>query len=62
MKSSIMEIILWSFLGSMAVLIVTHAPGFAQAVTAVGGQVNSIDTTLTGANVKNAQYSKTFTK
>jgi hypothetical protein len=61
MGKSIMEVLLWTFIGSMAVLVVTHAPGFAQAVTAVGGQVNNIDNTLTGTNVKNAVYSKAFT-
>lgn len=58
---SVMEIVLWFFLGSMLVLVVTHAPGFAQAVTAVGGEVNQMGTTLTGTNVTNAVYSKQFT-
>lgn len=56
-----MEIILWFFLGCIGVLIVTHAPGFAQAVTSVGTQVNSLGTTLTGTNVTNAVYSKSYT-
>lgn len=58
---NVMEIVMWLFLGSLAVLVVTHAPGFAQAVTAVGGQLDNTATLLTGANVKNAVYSKSFT-
>lgn len=58
---NVMEIVLWFFLGCMLVLIVTHAPGFAQAVSAVGSTTNSLGTTLTGANITNAQYSKTYT-
>lgn len=58
---NVMEIVLWFFLGCMLVLIVTHAPGFAQAVTAVGGEVQGLGTTLTGTKVTNAVYSKQFT-
>lgn len=58
---NVMEIVMWFFLGCMLVLIVTHAPGFAQAVSAVGSTTNSLGVTLTGANVGNAQYSKSFT-
>ena len=57
----VMEIVMWFFLGCMLVLIVTHAPGFAQAVTAVGTQGNAAGTILTGANVNNAVYSKSYT-
>lgn len=56
-----MEIILWFFMGCLVVLVVTHAPGFAQSVQAVGGEVNTLGTTLTGANVNNAVYAKSYT-
>jgi hypothetical protein len=55
------EVILWFFLGCMLVLIVMHAPGFAQATAAVGGQVDSMGNILTGSQVNNAVYSKQFT-
>lgn len=58
---NVMEIVMWFFLGCMLVLIVTHAPGFAQAVTAVGTQGNAAGTILTGANVNNAVYAKSYT-
>lgn len=58
---NVMEIVMWFFLGCMLVLIVTHAPGFAQAVTAVGTQGNAMGTTLTGANVNNGVYAKSYT-
>lgn len=37
------------FFAIIAVLIITHAPGFAGAVTAVGGQATSETSLLTGA-------------
>lgn len=55
------KVILWFFMGALMVLVVTHAPGFAQAVQSVGGEVNSMGVTLTGANVNNAVYSKSYT-
>lgn len=54
------EILLWFFLGCLGVLVVTHAPGFAQSVAAVGGQAQGMGTILTGANVGNAVYSKAY--
>jgi len=44
------EIVMWFFLGCMLVLVVTHAPGFAAAVTAVGTEGNSMSTSLAGSN------------
>lgn len=58
---NVMEIILWFFLGCMLVLVVTHAPGFAQAVTAIGGEAQGLGTILTGTKVTNAVYAKSFT-
>lgn len=55
------KVLLWFFVGSLVVLVVTHAPGFAQAVQSVGGEVNTLGTTLTGANVGNAVYAKSYT-
>lgn len=49
------EYILWLFVGALVVLVVTHAQGFATAVTAVGGQVNKSAGLLTGTSVSNAQ-------
>lgn len=43
-------------LGSLAVLIVTHAPGFSQAAGTIFSGFNSWGTTLSGTNVKNAVY------
>ena len=45
-----MEIVMWFFLGCMLVLVVTHAPGFAAAVTAVGSVSNTMSTNLAGEN------------
>jgi len=53
---------MWFFMGAILVLIVTHAPGFAQATTAVGGQLQGMGTILTGTNVTNAVYSQAFLK
>lgn len=62
MAKTATELILWFFMGCIVVLIVTHAPGFAQATTAVGGQVQGMGTILTGTNVTNAVYSQSFLK
>lgn len=48
----VVHVILWLFVGALVVLIVTHAPGFATAVNAVGGQVTNDASLLTGAKVK----------
>ena len=42
------HIILWIFIGALVVLIVTHAPGFSTATTAVGGQVTNDASLLAG--------------
>lgn len=42
------KLIQWLFLGCLCVLVVTHGPGFASAVTAVGGQVTGAGKLLTG--------------
>lgn len=44
----IVHVILWIFVGSLCVLVVTHAKGFATAVTAVGGQVTNDASLLAG--------------
>jgi len=45
------HLIMWLFVGSLCVLVVKNAPGFATAVNAVGGQVTNDAALLTGANV-----------
>lgn len=44
----VVHLILWVFVGALIVLVVTHATGFATAVSAVGGQVNSDAALLAG--------------
>jgi hypothetical protein len=44
----IVHLVLWLFVGSLVVLIVTHASGFATAVNAVGGQVTNDASLLAG--------------
>lgn len=53
---AVTEIVMWFFLGSLAVLVVMHARGFSEDVTAVGTQLSNMGTILTGANVQNAAY------
>ena len=43
------------FVGTIVVLIVTHAQGFATSAGSIFTGVNSLGTTLTGTNVKNVQ-------
>lgn len=40
--------ILWLFVGALVVLVVTHAAGFATAVTSVGGQLTNDAFLLSG--------------
>ena len=47
---TVTHLILWLFVGALLVLVVTHAKGFATAVSAVGGQVTNDATLLTGSN------------
>lgn len=47
MKDAI-HVIMWLFIGALIVLVVTHADGFAKAVSAVGGQVNNSAALLAG--------------
>lgn len=49
MKDGI-HLVLWVFIGALIVLVVTHAQGFATAVTAVGGQVTNNAVLLAGGN------------
>ncbi len=42
------HLVLWIFVGALVVLIVTHASGFATAVSAVGGQVTNDAALLAG--------------
>lgn len=44
------RLVQWIFLGALVVLVVTHADGFAKAVTAVGGQVTNNAVLLSGGN------------
>lgn len=44
----IVHLIMFVFVGALVVLIVTHAAGFATAVTAVGGQVTNDASLLAG--------------
>lgn len=44
----IVHLIMWIFVGALMVLVVTHASGFATAVTAVGGQVTGDASLLAG--------------
>jgi hypothetical protein len=44
----ITHLIMWIFVGALAVLVVTHAAGFATAVNAVGGQVTNDASLLAG--------------
>jgi hypothetical protein len=44
----IVHLILWVFVGAVAVLILTHASGFATSVNAVGGQVTNDASLLAG--------------
>lgn len=42
------HLVLWLFVGALVVLVVTHAPGFATSVNAVGGQVTNDASLLAG--------------
>lgn len=44
----VVHLIMWVFVGALIVLVVTHAAGFATAVTAVGGQVTNDAALLAG--------------
>lgn len=44
----IVHLVMWVFVGAIVVLIVTHAAGFATAVSAVGGQVTNDAALLAG--------------
>jgi hypothetical protein len=46
--NTVTHLILWVFMGALLVLVVTHAAGFATAVSAVGGQVTNDATLLSG--------------
>ena len=47
------RVIMWIFMGALVVLIVTHAIGFATAVSAVGGQITNDASLLAGYDVSN---------
>ena len=47
---TVTEIASWLILGALLVLVVTHASGFAKAVTSVGDESNKVLGTLTGSN------------
>jgi hypothetical protein len=44
------EILLWFLMGCIIVLVVTHAPMFANSITTVGGWGSQIAQGLTTAN------------
>ncbi len=44
----ITHLIMWIFVGALLVLVVTHASGFATAVSAVGGQITNDAALLAG--------------
>lgn len=44
----ITHLVMWIFVGALLVLVVTHASGFATAVSAVGGQVTNDAALLAG--------------
>lgn len=44
----IVHLIMWLFVGSLVVLVVTHPKGFATSVNAVGGQVTNDAALLAG--------------
>ena len=46
--NTVTHLILGVFMGALLVLVVTHAAGFATAVSAVGGQVTNDATLLSG--------------
>lgn len=57
-------LIMWIFVGALLVLVVTHAAGFATAVTAVGGQVTNDASLLAGyapAQAKGTQSAQSNT-
>lgn len=42
------HLVMWLFVGALFVLVITHASGFATAVTAVGGQLTNDASLLAG--------------
>jgi hypothetical protein len=48
MGDKAIHLVLWIFVGALVVLVVTHASGFATAVSAVGGQVTNNADLLAG--------------
>lgn len=48
MGKDAVHFVLWLFVGSLVVLAVTHAQGFATATTAVGGQLTNDAYLLSG--------------
>lgn len=44
----ITHLVMWIFVGAIVVLVVTHASGFATAVSSVGGQVTNDASLLAG--------------
>lgn len=56
MTKNVVDLITLFFIGSIIVLIVTHAPGFSMAANTVFSGVNTMGKTLTGGSVGNAAY------
>jgi hypothetical protein len=55
MGKIILDIALWIILASVAVLVIMNPTGFATDVSAVGTQVNTLSTTLSGSGYKLAR-------
>jgi hypothetical protein len=56
-KIDVGKLITIFFLGAIVVLVVTHAPGFAQAGGTLFSGVEGMGNILTGTNVGNSVYS-----
>ena len=52
MSKDLMTIIMYFLMGSLVVLVVTHAKGFSTAAGTVFTGVNGLGTTLTGQRIK----------
>jgi hypothetical protein len=57
MQKDVFAIITLFFIGSLFVLVVTHARGFSTAAGTLFTGVNNLGTTLTGQRIKNGGLS-----
>lgn len=58
MKLDVGKLITLFFIGTIIVLVVTHAPGFSQSAGTLFSGVEGMGTILTGTNVSNAAYKR----